>query len=876
MISFGNILSDIKAFFIGTTSVSKVFYQGVKVWPSTESGYLIFRAQGSAPITVGLASRSSVQTTLEYSSDNGATWNNMTTADTFTVSTTGTTDVWVRGKQTGNQSDSNFTQFTTSGTGRMRLVGNINSLWSYNDITGENIRSYCAYRMFEGCANIRSLSNLTMPSTQLANSCYMRTFRDCTDLSAVPAGLLPATTLTTAVYRGLFYGCTSLTAGPELPATELGSYCYRDMFYGATALATAPELPATELASNCYDRMFRACTSLTSAPELPAPILATSCYDSMFRDCTSLNYIKCLATDISASNCTSNWVNNVAPTGTFVPDPSMNDWVVDSVNGIPIGWTVEDQTDLRNAIRLTSNGNSTVVLNRLDSGRVVEYSVNKGTTWSPMSVNDSVSLANGQSVLLRGYVTGSSNPVCRIGGTGDLTLDGYLIGMMDYVHSGSSAADRIEQCASMFSGNTAITDATNLKVPSQSNDGGYMNMFKGCTSLVYGPKELPAVNTSVSQYQSMFEGCTSLLRAPIIRATDGVNGDMTHMFKGCTSLTTAPTLRVTDGYQIYYGMFDGCTSLVTPPADVNMNVGTAYMFQRCTSLKKSPRMYDTIQNAEGMFNHCSNLKTVTCVSPSDVSGSYTSGWLAGVSSTGTFYKSEETYYKPSVISDPESTWSTGSSGIPSNWDVFDEGWSIASEGVKFQAVNGVTPCYALPVTARSLYGFDAELSPLSRGEGIISNKTKASNVGSTQEARLYVSPNNGTTFFKYGTNSSSITSGTFNPLNKRIRAILLVANDEYRLRLRELSSDGSSVLNTYTDSNYHNLVASDVVNNTMWLGGNEEFTFYSMNLTKVSGGTTSSVNIIPLKGPNGEIALYDQTNKVMLEELNGVDPVLNA
>ena len=88
--------------------------------------------------------------------------------------------------------------------------------------------------------------------------------------------------------------------------------------------------------------MFKGCTSLTTAPELPATTLASGCYNSMFAGCTNLNYIKCLATNISASDCTYNWAYGVASTGIFVKASSMNDWEIDSTNGIPSGWTVQD------------------------------------------------------------------------------------------------------------------------------------------------------------------------------------------------------------------------------------------------------------------------------------------------------------------------------------------------------------------------------------------------------------------------------------------------------------------------------------------------------------------------------------------------------
>ena len=87
--------------------------------------------------------------------------------------------------------------------------------------------------------------------------------------------------------------------------------------------------------------MFRNCTSLTTAPVLPATTLEGNCYTRMFQGCTSLNYIKCLATSTGATLCTSDWVNGVAATGTFVKNKDMSSWTT-GVSGIPSGWTVVD------------------------------------------------------------------------------------------------------------------------------------------------------------------------------------------------------------------------------------------------------------------------------------------------------------------------------------------------------------------------------------------------------------------------------------------------------------------------------------------------------------------------------------------------------
>ena len=195
--------------------------------------------------------------------------------------------------------------------------------------------------------NIMSLTNPTNFSilTTLSNSYTFRSlFYNCTGLTDASQLILPATTLANNCYVSMFYGCTSLTTAPELPATTLTDYCYGSMFNDCTSLTTAPELPATTLADNCYQGMFYGCTSLTTAPVLPATTLTWGCYHGMFQGCSSLNYIKCLATDISAYVCTSDWVTDVASSGTFVKAASMTGWTT-GTNGIPTGWEVQNDGD---------------------------------------------------------------------------------------------------------------------------------------------------------------------------------------------------------------------------------------------------------------------------------------------------------------------------------------------------------------------------------------------------------------------------------------------------------------------------------------------------------------------------------------------------
>ena len=315
-----------------------------------------FTAQ-EANSTIGLEKLSSYQT-LEYSSDLNV-WAPMTTATTITLANSGDT-IYIRGILSGNNIDSNYTQFKM--TGKIAASGNCNYLWNYENPDAP-LKEFCGYNMFNNCSSLTTTPEL--PATTLANYCYNCMFQGCTSLTTAPE--LPATTLANGCYNSMFYGCTSLTTAPKLPATTLAEYCYSNMFEnctslttaselpaatlvdycywsmfnGCTSLTTAPELPATTLANYCYQNMFYGCTSLTAAPELPAATLVDYCYRNMFCGCKNLNSIKCLATNISARNCTNGWVAGVASTGTFIKDANMTGWTT-GANGIPTNWTVED------------------------------------------------------------------------------------------------------------------------------------------------------------------------------------------------------------------------------------------------------------------------------------------------------------------------------------------------------------------------------------------------------------------------------------------------------------------------------------------------------------------------------------------------------
>ena len=247
---------------------------------------------------------------LQYSLDNGSTWITLTVNTASPQLVTGNKILW---KQTGLTPDSTNGIGTFSATGNFKAYGNIMSLYYGDDFVGKaNLtgKDYAFYQLFYQNANLTDAANL----------------------------ILPATTLSTYCYNNMFRSCTSLTTAPVLPATTLAESCYRSMFNSCTSLTTAPELPATILQRYCYGWMFENCTSLTTAPYLPALGHVGYAYNGMFRSCTSLNYIKCM---LSPAGTSSNWVQNVASTGTFVKNPNTTNWTT-GTSGIPSGWTVQN------------------------------------------------------------------------------------------------------------------------------------------------------------------------------------------------------------------------------------------------------------------------------------------------------------------------------------------------------------------------------------------------------------------------------------------------------------------------------------------------------------------------------------------------------
>lgn len=282
-------ISETTTFYAYSTyknQTSSIVSQECEYTPSHDysQDYLTFRVLTSG--TILWKAIGNLTKTIEYSVNNGS-WISLTSASAGAAINVSENDVVrLRGNNTTYATSKSAYSGFDGGTATFDIEGNIHSL-----LYGDNFAS----------------------NSSLTNS----TFQFCSIFKQ--SGVRSAENLI-------------------LPALSLTKYCYRAMFSKATSLIVAPALPATTLSEGCYYYMFEEC-AFEVAPDLLAVTIAKQSYYYMFTSCRNLNFIRCLATSgVTTGNC-QGWTTNVSGSGIFIKDGNTS-WTIDSVNGIPIGWTV--------------------------------------------------------------------------------------------------------------------------------------------------------------------------------------------------------------------------------------------------------------------------------------------------------------------------------------------------------------------------------------------------------------------------------------------------------------------------------------------------------------------------------------------------------
>ena len=190
--------------------------------------YLTFKILSDGDIVwYNPSSKSYHHKTIQYSKNNGGTWQNaeLKSNQTFSIPVVSGDIILFKGTNDAYCASDGSYWHTFKSTCQFEAYGNILSL-----IYGDNF-----------------INQTTFPNNSSYN--FRLLWRDCTRLISVKNLILPATSLTETCYSAMFSGCTSLTTAPELPATTLASNCYQQMFSGCSNLNYIKCL-ATDISAN--------------------------------------------------------------------------------------------------------------------------------------------------------------------------------------------------------------------------------------------------------------------------------------------------------------------------------------------------------------------------------------------------------------------------------------------------------------------------------------------------------------------------------------------------------------------------------------------------------------------------------------------------
>ena len=256
--------------------------------------------------------------------------------------------------------------------------------------------------------------------------------------------------------------------------------------------------------------------------------------------------------------------------------------------------------------------------------KTIDYKLNNGkwTSITSDTAGVAINVTVGDKIQFRGNNTQYANS----SSTG-----------LHYNSFGGSASFKIEgNIMSLIYGDNFKNNSTII------SNFAFYGLFQNCVNLVSAENlVLPATTLIRSCYANMFDGCVSLRTAPELPATTLASFCYDEMFKNCTSLTTAPKLPSTTLVDsCYMSMFEGCTSLTTAP-----ELPTTTLAEYCYYY---------------MFDGCTSLNYIKCLATNTSERNCTKNWVSGVAPTGTFVKN------PNMTS-----WTEGTSGIPTGWTVID-------------------------------------------------------------------------------------------------------------------------------------------------------------------------------------------------------------
>lgn len=556
------------------------------------------------------------------------------------------------------------------------------------------LETRCYSGMFANCRSLTSAPEL--PVTDLAEACYASMFSNCPSLTDAPE--LPATVLANSCYDQMFRRCTNLRSAPELPASVLSEKCYYRMFVNCSSLGHVKCLATDISATSCIEEWLSGVASTGTFVKSPDNHSWTLGEDGIPEGWTVENSDGSevfTASNYLTFTSTGNSTLTIGNTGGNAP---VLYYSYDQLNWDLWDYGQLDFTTLYlcgdnpNGFSFSASQASTLVVGGDDCHIY-------GSVMSLLNKDEALLTIPSDYCFYALFYTSSN--ILTPPSLPATELTDYCYGRMFESCRELTSAPELPATTlangcytRMFASCEALTTAPALPATVLA-PSCYESMFYYCTTLATPPSVLPATELAEKCCYGMFQDCWSLSEAPELPATTlaeqcyhlmfasarnlTVAPELpaevltkkcyTAMFSDCQSLREAPALPATTlAESCYYEMFNSCKVLTVAPETLPATTlaPSCYvsMFAGCTSLTTAPVLpaqtlvWDCYTS---MFNQCSSLNYVKCLatdmSASGSSASCLTGWLNGVSSTGTFVKAAN------------AQWPTGVSGIPEGWTV---------------------------------------------------------------------------------------------------------------------------------------------------------------------------------------------------------------
>ena len=230
---------------------------------------------------------SPTEVTLEYSTDNCATWT-----------------TWVE--------DNGVRTLTLAAGGKMYVKNTSGTNTGFSTGYNDDYYTFAFSDNTYASGDLKSLLCKDSGTTYLPSYCFANLFRYANKLISAPY-----IRVGNVNNRSLYYCFGSCSSLKYVPKIEINTF------------------------SDTYScqNMFGSCTSL-EAIHLTTKILNAASYYYTFSDCSSLKKVVTEMTDISASNCIYRWLRNVSATGDIYCDQNLT--IPTGESGIPSGWTRHD------------------------------------------------------------------------------------------------------------------------------------------------------------------------------------------------------------------------------------------------------------------------------------------------------------------------------------------------------------------------------------------------------------------------------------------------------------------------------------------------------------------------------------------------------